>query len=75
MGMKNVNWRNAILVFDEAHNVEVGESSRLRMAYISQAQPEHRGKICSIRVEIPLVDACCCKQARTLFNMLDGAGA
>lgn len=23
MGMKNINWLNAILVFDEAHNVEV----------------------------------------------------
>lgn len=23
MGMKNVQWRNAILIFDEAHNVEV----------------------------------------------------
>ncbi len=22
-GMKNVQWRNSILIFDEAHNVEV----------------------------------------------------
>ena len=73
MGMKNVNWRNAILVFDEAHNVEVGEPSRLRLAHISRAQLEQLA-LRHTR-EIPLMEACCCEPARTLFSMLHFAGA